>query len=50
MSIEIAAYIAIDHSKMLQEKPACGHNQWHPNIDHEPVTEVKLGQVVGQET
>ena len=48
MSIETAAYIAIDRSKTLQEEPACGHNRWHPDI--EPVAEVEPGQVVGLET
>ena len=48
MSIETAAYIAIDRSKTLQEEPAYGHNRWHPAI--EPVAQVEPDQVVGLET
>ena len=48
MSIETAAYIAIDRSKTLQEEPAHGHNRWHPAI--EPVAQVEPDQVVGLET
>ncbi len=48
MSIETAAYIAIDRSKTLQKEPARGHNRWHPDI--EPVAEVEPGQVIGLET
>lgn len=48
MSIETAAYIAIDRAKTLQEEPSLGHNRWHPDI--EPVAEVEPGQVVGLET
>lgn len=48
MTINTAAYIAIDRSKALSQEPTKGHNRWHPDIP--PIVKVDPGQVVGLET
>ena len=48
MSMNTAAYIAIDRAKTLSQEPGTGHNRWHPDIP--PIVKVEQGQVVGIET
>ena len=48
MSMNTAAYIAIDRAKTLSQEPGRGHNRWHPDIP--PIVRVEQDQVVGIET